>query len=139
MSKVDPNVMFDEFTNEPSTSLRESTRVASHAERIPVGRLPAVHAAATARTREGSIALDLTWIAHAGHMYRITGATRPDALPRTAPLFRATVESFRPLTERELAAVRETRSGSSRYAPARRWGTCSAAYRARGTRRRPRW
>ena len=68
-----------------------------------------MHAATTARTRDGEIALDLTWVAHAGRIYRITGATRPDALPAMAPLFRATVESFRPLTERELAAVRETR------------------------------
>jgi len=33
----------------------------------------------------------------------------PFSPPRTAPLFHATVESFRPLTERELAAVRATR------------------------------
>ena len=101
-------------SDDPAAALRafeEKAHIdlATHAERLSVGGLPAVHAATTARTRDGEIALDLTWVAHAGRIYRITGATRPDALPAMAPLFRATVESFRPLTERELAAVRETR------------------------------
>jgi predicted Zn-dependent protease len=73
-----------------------------------VNGLPAVRAT-TARTREGRIALDLTWIAHAGRICRITGAKDPNAIPEVTPAVRSTVQSFSPLTPRERAAIRETR------------------------------
>jgi len=83
--------------------------LASRAEGLDVNGLPAVRVTTTARTRERQIALDLTWIAYAGHVYRITGAMDPDAVPQFTPLVRATAESFRALTRRERAAIRETR------------------------------
>ena len=49
--------------------------LAPGAERLMVGGLPAIHATTTARTRDGRVALDLTWIAHAERIYRIIGAT----------------------------------------------------------------
>ena len=83
--------------------------LASHADRLRVGDLPATHATAAARTREGVVALDLTWIAYADRIYRIVGATPPDRAAAAKPLFRSTVESFRPLTADERAGIRETR------------------------------
>ena len=49
------------------------------AERLTIGGLPAVRTRVLARTREGSVALDLTWIA-----YRVTRYI----LPRHALLLR---------------------------------------------------
>ncbi|TMB22343.1 MAG: hypothetical protein E6J59_03995 [Deltaproteobacteria bacterium] len=83
--------------------------LAPGAERLMVGGLPAIHATTTARTRDGRVALDLTWIAHAERIYRIIGATPPDGAAAAKPLFGATVESFRPLTASERAGIRETR------------------------------
>jgi predicted Zn-dependent protease len=94
----------------------------SHAERLDVNGLPAVHATTTARTRNGRIALDLNWIAHAGRIYRITGAMDPGGTPEFTPLFRATVQSFRPLTQRERTAVRETRLRIASARPGERLG-----------------
>ena len=83
--------------------------LAPGAERLMVGGLPAIHATTTARTRDGRVALDLTWIAHAERIYRVIGATPPDGAAAAKPFFRATVESFRPLTASERAGIRETR------------------------------
>ena len=83
--------------------------LAPGAERLMVGGLPAIHATTTARTRDGRVALDLTWIAHAERIYRVIGAAPPDGAAAAKPFFRATVESFRPLTASERAGIRETR------------------------------
>ncbi len=74
-----------------------------------VGELPAIHATTTAHARDRRVALDLMWIAHAERIYRVIGATPPDGAAAAKPLFRATVESFRPLTASERAGIRETR------------------------------
>src|SRR5204863_2172627 len=78
--------------------------LASGAERMDVNGLPTVHVTTAARTRERRTALDLTWIAYAGHIYRVTGAMDPDRVPEFTPLVRSTAQSFRPLTRRERAA-----------------------------------
>src|SRR5262249_28612725 len=67
----------------PEAALRAFEReakidLASGAERFKVGELPAVHATTGARTRDGRVALDLTWIAHAERIYRILGASPPE-------------------------------------------------------------
>jgi predicted Zn-dependent protease len=100
--------------NDPEAALRafqEKAKIdlASGAERTRVGALPAIHAATSARTRDGRVALDLTWIAYAGRIFRFTGVTPLDAAASAAPAFRATVMSFRPLTASERAGIRETR------------------------------
>jgi len=99
--------------NDPEAALRDFERKTkldlASPERLTINGLPARHATATARTRGGRVALDLTWIAHAGHVYRFTGVAEPDAMAASAPLFRATTGSFRPLASAERAAIRETR------------------------------
>jgi len=108
--------------NDPEASMRQFEQkakvdLASGAERLKINGLPATHATAMARTRQGRIALDLTWIAYAGRIYRVTGASEPDAANAAAPLFRSTTLTFRPLSSAERAAIRERRV---RIASARR-------------------
>ena len=83
--------------------------LASRAELLRIGGLPAVRTTAQGRTRDGPLALELTWIAHAGHIYRVTGATSPARSARFQTAFRDTAESFRPITAAERAGVRESR------------------------------
>src|SRR5213079_914238 len=72
-------------------------------EKLTIAGLPAVHAAAVIDSRRGPLALDLTWIAYAGRVYRVTGI---------APAGRA--EAFRALTTSERRAIRETRLRTAR-------------------------
>src|SRR5262249_31787800 len=77
--------------NAPAAALRDFERKTTldpgSPERLTVNGLPARHATVTARTRGGRVALDLTWIAHAGHVYRFTGVAEPDAMTVSTPLF----------------------------------------------------
>lgn len=95
----------------PLRALEQQTRttLSPSAERVTIGGLPAVRAAAVARTRDGPIALDLTWIALGGHVYRVTGMTHPASLEAMRPVFRETAGSFGALTSGERASIRETR------------------------------
>jgi predicted Zn-dependent protease len=100
--------------DDPQAGLRvleQKARVdlSSSAQRLEVNGLPAVQVTTGARTSERRIALDITWIAYAGHIYRITGAMDPDGVAQLTPLIRATAQSFRPLTGRERAAIRQMR------------------------------
>jgi predicted Zn-dependent protease len=77
--------------------------------RRSIGTLQAVHAGTVIRGLRGGAAVRLTWIVHDGSVYRITCL----ASPREAERYRATFDmittSFRPLSDAELAAIRETR------------------------------
>src|SRR5437667_11694987 len=67
-------------------------------EKLAIAGLPAIHAATVIDSRRGPLALDLTWIAYAGRIYRVTGlaaAGRAEAFRTTS---RETAASFRPLT-----------------------------------------
>ena len=80
-----------------------------NAERITIGGLPAVRAGGVARTRDGPIGLEITWVALGGKVYRITGMTQPTSFEAMRPAFRETAGSFGALTSAERAAIRETR------------------------------
>jgi len=100
--------------NDPATAMRSLEQeakvdLASSAERLTIGDLPAMHATARARTRDGVVALDLTWIALAERIYRITGATPVGSADALRPVFRDTAASFGPLTAAERSSIRETR------------------------------
>ena len=91
--------------------LEQQTRMdlARGAERLTVNGLPAVHATAVARTRNGPVALDLTWIAFAGRVYRVTGMTRPESIDTLRPSFQQTAAGFGAITAAERAGIKETR------------------------------
>jgi predicted Zn-dependent protease len=95
----------------PLRTLEQETRTAlsRSAERTTIGGLPAVRTTAVARTRDGPIALDLTWIALGGQVYRVTGMTRPGSLEALRPVFRETSGSFGALTSAEREGIRESR------------------------------
>jgi predicted Zn-dependent protease len=100
--------------SDPEAALRALEREAKvdlsrDAERFTINGLPAVRTHALARSREGPVALDLTWIAYRGKMYRFTGAARPDAADAARPAFRETAKTFGPISTSERARVREAR------------------------------
>ena len=100
--------------DDPEASLRaleqkSGVPLSSGAERRIVNGLQAIHTTAQARTRDGRVALDLTWIAHGGHLYRITGATAPADAEAMRPSFRATADSFGPLSAGERSSIQELR------------------------------
>lgn len=78
-------------------------------ERGSVGGLPTAHATADARTRDGRVALDLTWIAHGGRIFRMTGVTSPGAADRMRTTFAAVAASFGPLSSAERNGITELR------------------------------
>jgi len=112
--------------------LEQETRMdlSRGAERVTVNGLPAVHAAAVARTRNGPVALDLTWIAFAGKVYRVTGMTRPESLEKLLPSFQETAGSFGAITAAEREGIKETRI---RLATARGGETLSALQASAGS------
>ena len=100
--------------NDPSEALRALEKAAkvdlsSRAERLTIGDLPAVRVTAEARTDEGPVALELTWIAVGGRIYRLVGATSPRKTETYTRAFRDTAMSFRRLTAAERAGFHETR------------------------------
>jgi predicted Zn-dependent protease len=101
-------------TGGPEAALRSfeqqmHANLSQNAERTTVGGQPAVRVSGVARTREGPIGLEITWIALGGNVYRITGMTRPESLDAMRPVFRETVNSFGALTSAERGTIRETR------------------------------
>jgi predicted Zn-dependent protease len=100
--------------DDPNEALRAFERTAridlsSRAEHFTIGDLPAVRASADARSSEGPVALELTWIAVGGGIYRLLGATAPTKRATYGGAFRDTTMSFRRLTAAERAGFRETR------------------------------
>jgi predicted Zn-dependent protease len=92
------------------------SRVSDRAERVTINGLPALRLVTRARADGGALGVDLTWIAHRGTFFRMTGVARAQDFDAYAAVFRRTAETFRPLTESERAGIRETRL---RIVPAR--------------------
>jgi len=63
-----------------------------------------------------ALPVELTWIAHRGAIYRITGVSSPRAGTRYSGAFRSVVRSFRPLSAEARQSIRESRL---RIVPAR--------------------
>jgi predicted Zn-dependent protease len=86
---------------------REHTRIdVVRLDALRVNQLEAVRGQAVAKTREGSVSLDLTWIAHGGLVYLISGVVPRDYGDAHRAVFGAVVESFRPLSAEERQGVR---------------------------------
>jgi predicted Zn-dependent protease len=68
-------------------------------------------ARATTEVRQSGrrVAVDLTWIAHAGQVFLVSGVCGPTDWPRFAGPFATTARSFRRLTAAERAAIRVVR------------------------------
>ncbi len=75
-------------------------------QRVKIGGLPAVRATGRASAGRGSVSVHLTWIARDGAILRLTGMAIGGS---KAGIFNNVARSFRPLTPRQLASIRETR------------------------------
>lgn len=85
---------------------RLSDRLVNRLERVRIGGLPA--ARLQAQTREGDL-LDLTWIAHRGRVFRVTGICAIGDRERYAPLLERVATSLRPLGPGDEARISVTR------------------------------
>jgi predicted Zn-dependent protease len=70
-----------------------------------VAGLPALRVLSSTREGNTPTALDFTWIAHEGRIYRITAATSSERYPAYDSAFAATARSFRTLREEEVAEI----------------------------------
>ncbi len=98
-------------------------------ERLAIGGWAAYRARAAARTRQGDLGLDLTWVAHPAATFRLAGLAKIDRFDAHAASFERSGRSLRPLaaderariTDRRLRVVR-ARSGETLAALSRRTG-----------------
>ncbi|RIK99105.1 MAG: hypothetical protein DCC71_20570 [Proteobacteria bacterium] len=74
-----------------------------------VGQWQAFRALVEAQSQQGSIAADVTWIAHPQGMFRISGVAPPSRYRAAAPTFERVVASFRPLSAADRDAARPLR------------------------------
>ncbi len=74
-------------------------------QRIRIGDLPAARAVLQTRTKAGPTTIHLTWIAHKGLIYQLTGVTPVKEYSRYESTFATIAQSFRPLTASERSAV----------------------------------
>ena len=75
-------------------------------QRTTVNGLPAAH---THMDADGKIGVDLTWIAHTGLVYQVTGLAPKNKFDSSRPLFITVAQSFRTLSAEERAGVKEKR------------------------------
>lgn len=76
---------------------------------LRIGGLQAVRSTAFVRGSEGKIGLDLTWIAHRGLVFQVTGMSPAEQFDGFRRTFLEAAESFRPLTEADRSRILEAR------------------------------
>lgn len=95
--------------DDPVVGARKEALPEAQAKRLQRGRIGALQTARlVADTRDGNRAA-LTWIAHRGHIFRVTGMTRISDWERYGPGFERTAASFRPLRQADRERVVESR------------------------------
>ena len=78
-------------------------------ETVEVAGLPAARFVAHTRSRQGVIAVDLTWLVYEGRIYQFMGAMPVELYRDRQTAFLEIAESFRPMTSAEFAGVTEKR------------------------------
>jgi predicted Zn-dependent protease len=81
----------------------------SNGESLRIRGNQAFHARTLIETRDGPVALDLTWVAHPAAIFRVTCMSPPSRFAGYAPAFERAARSFRLLSERERASIRDLR------------------------------
>jgi predicted Zn-dependent protease len=76
---------------------------------IRLGQIEAVRATGNVALDGGPAKAYLTWIAHRGTIYRLTGLAPGGPSHKYEGVFRSVARSFRPLAPRERESIRETR------------------------------
>ncbi|MBI5568379.1 MAG: M48 family metalloprotease [Desulfomonile tiedjei] len=83
--------------------------VMQHTERLMVGGLRAARTRLKTDSSQGTLLLNLVWIAHAGKIYQLAGICHVKRSEAFDLVFERLLRSFRPLTLSEHAGVRESR------------------------------
>jgi predicted Zn-dependent protease len=103
-------------------------------QNLRIGGYGAHRALAVIQTRQGPIALDLTWIAHPAAIFRLTGMSPSARFAGYAKTFAQVARSFRRLSDGERAGIRDlrlhvvtARAGESLTALSRRTGNAWTA------------
>ena len=95
--------------DDPVAGARKEGLSEAQAKHLQRGRIGALSTAQlVADTRDGNRAA-LTWIAHRGHIFRVTGMTGIGDWERYGPGFERTATSFRPLRQADRERVVESR------------------------------
>lgn len=79
------------------------------AQRRRIGTLEAAAGTADVDVSGTQASAAMTWIAHGGIIYRVTGISTRKDYPTYGPTFERVAESFRPMSETDRARVRQTR------------------------------
>ncbi len=87
------------------------------AESTRIHGLPAIRNRVAADSSEGTVGLDMTWIAHRGRVYQIMGLSPIKRFKAYQDTFEETAKSFGPLSNADRAGLKESRL---RILPARR-------------------
>ena len=74
-----------------------------------VGSLSAFRAHALVDTRDGTMPLEISWVAFEGTVYRLTGLAAAGRFDAYQPLFRRAAGSFRPIAQSERDSIQATR------------------------------
>ena len=76
---------------------------------IRVGGLPGFRAVSVVSTSFGRTHAEITWVAHAGRVYRLIGGIEVGSVRKYRGLFRKFVQSFRPLLPEDRSEITELR------------------------------
>ncbi len=99
-----------EAANAFLADLRLVTRgVVARMDRVEIAGRDAVRGQFVVATRRGSVAVDATWIAHAGSIYRLTGIVSERYGAEDRRIFGAVGQSFAALGSERRAGIRESR------------------------------
>jgi predicted Zn-dependent protease len=98
--------------NDPLEGVRRlekdsGTTMAPKTRRFFINGLPAASLQVQAETRQGTLAVDFTWIAYAGLIYQLTSLAPFESLKTLQPIFDEAAQSFRPLTPAERSKITE--------------------------------
>jgi predicted Zn-dependent protease len=105
-SGSDPREASSAFLAEASQHLRVDV---ARLDREEINGLDAVRGQVVAGDRRGSVSLDLTWIAHRGSIYLITGMVERGYSDAHRATFGRVAHSFRPIRPAERERITETR------------------------------
>jgi predicted Zn-dependent protease len=78
-------------------------------KRVRIGALDAFRASAEIGNQAGNFDMELTWIAYAGNIYRLSAGSNQGAFRRHAGVFRGFARSFRALRQDEEALIDDLR------------------------------
>lgn len=84
-------------------------KILEKVEHFTVGDLPAARIQIETQTKQGPTIVEITWIAHKGLVYQITGVLPKKQFEQSHTLLDATIQSFRPMTVSEHTSITITK------------------------------